>query len=349
MTFQSPAFEGGQSVVPLHAFVLSEDYLQQEYVDLGLPSGTLWATRNLGASSPMDFGSYFAWGETEPKTSFDQSNYTCTGYNAQDNKLVLDPKDDAAWVNWGPSWRMPSLEQIKELDQNCSSQWTQINNIHGYLITGTNGNFMFLPAAGYGTGPSVDNGGSEGNYWTRTLRYNMEYDDWSKAYSLVFSSSYQHTNILGRELGANVRAVRASLNEVFIEQQSLDLGLVYVGDTNTGELTIINSSNEPITLTATADEPFSFKQDDGSALSSMAVEVPGSSYAQLTVMFTATQPGEFNGDVTIQHPALDGGQCVIPVHARAYADSEQDYVDLGLPSGTLWATRNIGANTPEES
>ena len=349
VTFQGPAFEGGQSVVPLHAFVLSEDYLQQEYVDLGLPSGTLWATRNLGASSPMDFGSHFAWGETEPKTSFDQSNYTCTGYNALDNKLVLDPKDDAAWVNWGPSWRMPSLEQIKELDQNCSSQWTQINNIHGYLITGTNGNFMFLPAAGYGNGPSVDNGGSEGNYWTRSLRYIMEYDDWSKAYSLVFSSSYQHTNILGRELGANVRAVRASLNEVYIEQQSLDLGLVYVGDTSTGELTIINSSNEPITLTATADEPFSFKQDDGSALSSMTIEVPGSSYAQVTVMFTATQPGEFNGDVTIQHPALDGGQCVIPVHARAYADSDQDYVDLGLPSGTLWATRNIGANTPEES
>ena len=349
VTFHSSALEGGQSVVPLHAFVISDEYLQQEYVDLGLPSGTLWATKNLGASGPMDFGSYFAWGETEPKTSFYQNNYTCTGYNAEDNKIELVPEDDAAWVNWGPSWRMPSLEQIRELDQYCNRRLTSINNINGCLITGTNGNIMFLPAAGYGTGPSVMYSSMQGNYWTRTVRYIMEYDDRSRAYCLSFSLSYLYTSVMDRYSGANVRAVRASQNGVHIEQQSLELGIVNVGNTSTGELTIINSSNEPITLTATTGEPFSFKQQDGSALSSMTVEVPGSSYAHVTVMFTASQPGDFIGGVTIQHPALDGGYKVIPVHARAYADSEQDYVDLGLPSGTLWATRNIGANAPEES
>ena len=348
VTFHSSALEGGQSVVPVHAFVISDEYLQQEYVDLGLPSGTLWATKNLGASSPMDFGSYFAWGETEPKTSFYPDNYTCSGYNAEDNKMELEPEDDAAWVNWGPSWRMPSLEQIRELNDNCSSQWTSLNNINGCLITGTNGNIIFLPAAGYGTGPSAMYSSMQGNYWTRTVRYIMEYDDYSQAYCLGVSSFGSYTNISGRDSGANVRAVRVSQDNVYIEQQSLDLGIVNVGNTSTGELTIINSSNEPITLTATTGEPFSFIQQDGSILSSMAVEVPGSSYTHVTVMFTASQPGEFNGEVSIHHPSLDGGQSVIPVHARAYADPDQDYVDLGLPSGTLWATRNIGANTPEE-
>ena len=348
VTFHSSAFEGGQSVVPIHAFVLTDDYLQQDYVDLGLPSGTLWATRNLGANSPMDFGSYFAWGETESKTSFNQSNYTCTKYNAEDNKLVLDPEDDAAWVNWGPSWRMPSFEQINELNENCSSRWTSINNINGYLITGPNGNFMFLPAAGHGPGSSFISGSMHGEYWTRTLRYNEEYNDWSRSYCLSFSSRDLYININDRYHGSNVRAVRSSLNDVYVEQQSLDLGIVYCGETSSKEVTIINSSNEPITLTATTGEPFSFKQQDGSTMSSMALEVPGSSYSQVTVMFTATNPGEFNGNVTFQHPSLDGGQSVIPVHARAYVDTEKDYVDLGLPSGTLWATRNIGANTSEE-
>ena len=343
VTFHSSAFEGGQRVVPLHAFVLSDDYLQQDYVDLGLPSGTLWAARNIGASTPMEFGSYFAWGETQPKSSYDNSTYQCTKYNSEDNKTVLNPEDDAAFMNWGPSWRMPSLEQMRELCDSCSGQWTSINGINGWLITGPNGNSMFMPAAGYRTGTSLISGSREGSYWSRTVRSSGE------AFCMDFSSWGLYTNNLFRQFGYSVRAVRATLNDVHIEQQSLDLGIVNVGNTSTGELTIINCTDEPITITATTGEPFSFKKQDGNTLSNMTVEVPGNFYAQVTVMFTATSPGEFNGEVTVQHPSLDGGQSVIPVRARAYADPEQDYVDLGLPSGTLWATRNIGANSPEES
>ena len=343
VTFMGTELDSGQTVVPVHAFAIDDDYLQQEYVDLGLPSGTLWATRNVGASTPMDFGSFFAWGETQPKSSYDNSSYQCTKYNNEDNKTVLDPEDDAAFMNWGPSWRMPSLEQIKELCDSCSGQWTSINGINGWLVTGRNGNIMFMPAAGYRSGPSLISGSWEGNYWSRTVKNRSE------AFCMELASRDLFINSLFRQQGYSVRAVRATLGDVHIEQQSLDLGIVNVGNTITGELTIINCSNEPITLTATTGEPFSFKQQDGTALSSMTVEVPSNYYTQVTVMFTATSPGEFNGEVTVQHPALDGGQSVISVHARAYADPEQDYVDLGLPSGTLWAARNIGANTPEES
>ena len=108
-----------------------------EWVDLGLPSGTLWATCNVGANAPEEFGDYFAWGETAPKDYYDWDNYkwcngndsTLTkycndstyGYNGfVDNKVELDPEDDAAYVNWGPSWRMPTLNQTQELWQDCT-------------------------------------------------------------------------------------------------------------------------------------------------------------------------------------------------------------------------------------
>ena len=109
---------------------------EHEWVDLGLPSGTLWATCNVGADNPEDYGDYFAWGETEPKVIYNWSTYkwcngsvntmtkycTDSGYGTVDNKTELDPADDAATVNWGTSWRMPTLEQLDELLTKCT--WT---------------------------------------------------------------------------------------------------------------------------------------------------------------------------------------------------------------------------------
>ena len=167
-----------------------------DWVDLGLPSGTLWATCNVGASSPEEYGDYFAWGETTPnkrdyyqahykwwKNGFEDaygywhhSGYTkyCTGdwdgYDGfVDNKTELELEDDAAYVNWGPSWRMPSYDQILELAYNCTWQWTQRNGVNGQLVTGSNGNTMFLPAAGCRWKDSKRNEGSEGYCWSYTL------------------------------------------------------------------------------------------------------------------------------------------------------------------------------------
>jgi len=197
----------------------------EPWVDLGLPSGTLWATCNVGASSPEDYGDYFAWGETAPKDYYNWSTYKwcngsyttltkyCTrsdyGYNGfVDNKTELDPEDDAATVNWGPSWRMPTTEQQRELCEKCSSVWTTQNGVNGRLFTGPNGNTLFLPAAGGRWHESLDNAGSSGYYWSRTLNSNGP----NGAFSLKFSSGGVHWNIYGRYDGLSVRAVRVSQN-----------------------------------------------------------------------------------------------------------------------------------------
>ena len=143
-----------------------------EYVDLGL--SVKWATFNVGASKPEDYGDYFAWGETEPKDKYSWATYKwgtsskLTKYNTTDGKTILDPEDDAAYVNWGGNWRMPSKEEVNELTQQCSWIWTTHNNVNGYKVTGSNGNSIFLPAAGYkGAGPTYP-AGEDGLYWTNT-------------------------------------------------------------------------------------------------------------------------------------------------------------------------------------
>ena len=196
-----------------------------EFVDLGLPSGTLWATCNVGANAPEEYGDYFAWGETAPKDYHGWSTYKwcngssttmtkyCTnssyGYNGfVDNKRELDPEDDAAYVNWGPSWRMPTLEQQQELIDNCTWTWTTQNGVNGRLFTGPNGNTMFLPAAGYRWSDSLYIAGSWGYYWSRTLNSSIP----SNAYYLNFNSGYVFWDYYYRNNGFTVRAVRVSQN-----------------------------------------------------------------------------------------------------------------------------------------
>ena len=196
-----------------------------EWVDLGLPSGTLWATCNVGANAPEDYGDYFAWGETAPKDYYDWSTYKwcngsyttmtkyCTnssyGYNGfVDNKAELDPEDDAAYVNWGPSWRMPTTEQQRELYEKCSSVWTTQNGVNGRLFTGPNGNILFLPAAGYHYSDSLYYAGSWGSYWSRTLYSSFPIG----AYYLHFSSENVYWHDYYRFHGFTVRAVRVSQN-----------------------------------------------------------------------------------------------------------------------------------------
>ena len=361
VTFNSPALDGGQCIVPLHASAFTDSLPMQEYIDLGLPSGTLWATRNVGATRTEDYGDYFAWGETTPKKVYNWPTYKwCDGdrraltkyctdsdYGTVDGKTELELEDDAAYVNCGPSWRMPTTEQQQELCDQCSWQWTSLNSVDGYLVTGPNGNTLFLPAAGshYNTILPGDQGWI-GYYWSRTLSANSTIS----TYGLYFNSGFLNgQSDLSREQGLPVRAVCVSPAEPFyIEQKSLDIGEVPVGETRTGELTIVNNTNKATTVTATVNSPFLFKRGENSA-SSLTVVVPSYSSSTVTMMFKATISGDFNGRVTFSSPVFDGGLCVIPVHASAISLSQHEYVDLGLPSGTLWATTNVGASRPEDS
>ena len=155
------------------------NYLGYSYVDLGLPSGTLWATCNIGASSPEEAGDYFAWGETSPKRSFTWGNYKYgdgkkfTKYNIfedggpLDNLTLLKSEDDAATANWGGSWRVPIRKEVEELITKCSWNRQTVNGKEGYLGIGPNGNSVFFPDSGVYDDDRFEPGG--GFYWMADL------------------------------------------------------------------------------------------------------------------------------------------------------------------------------------
>ena len=155
------------------------------WVDLGLPSGTKWATCNVGANTPEEYGNYFAWGEVEmtQKESYDWSTYkygdelsltkycydsSCGNNGFTDALTTLEASDDAATANWGEPWRMPTYDEMAELRNNCTLTWTEQNGVNGCLFTGINGNSIFLPAGG-GYWNSTNHIGSSGSYWSSSL------------------------------------------------------------------------------------------------------------------------------------------------------------------------------------
>ena len=179
------------------------------YVDLGLPSGLKWATCNVGATVSTDFGDYFAWGEVEPKKDYSWDIYkygtedNLTKYYSSDNKTVLDPEDDAATVNWGGAWRMPTKAEQGELLEKCKWTWTIQNCVNGYNVTGPNGNSIFLPAAGYMYEGTLKGAGSYGAYWSGSL-YAGNPDN---AYYVYFTSYEVGWSDYGRTNGLFVRPV----------------------------------------------------------------------------------------------------------------------------------------------
>lgn len=187
-----------------------------EYVDLGL--SVKWATMNVGASKAEDYGSYFAWGETTTKTTYNWSTYKyCNGsydsltkyntnssYGTVDNKTQLELSDDAAHVNWGGAWRMPTDAEMTELRENCTWTWTTQNGVNGYKVTSkTNGNSIFLPAAGYRDYSDLSNAGSYGDYWSSSLFTDGPYDAWN----VYFYSSNVYGGYVNRYYGFSVRPV----------------------------------------------------------------------------------------------------------------------------------------------
>ena len=141
-----------------------------EGVDLGLPSGVKWATCNLDASKPYEYGEYYAWGEIEPTTD----KYIWGVKEDLGISEISGTEYDAATHKWGGSWRMPTIDEMEELVDKCIWQWAEQKGKYGYKVTGPNGNFIFLPAAGYRyVGNSVETSfmwgvGSVGGYLIST-------------------------------------------------------------------------------------------------------------------------------------------------------------------------------------
>ena len=206
-------------------YIYREAEPQGDWVDLGLPSGLLWATRNVGASSPEDYGDYFAWAETQPKSYYDWDNYTyschdyrpdltkycndpdygCNGYT--DNLTILQAGDDAATANWGSGCRTPTAGEWLELLDHCTSVWTTQNGVNGRRFTGPNGNSLFLPAAGCRWDDDLINAGSVGYYWSSSLYTDYPGDAWCCGFDSGYSDNM---GSISRSNGLSVRAVRSA-------------------------------------------------------------------------------------------------------------------------------------------
>jgi len=208
-----------------------------EAVDLGLPSGTLWASYNLGASTPSEYGDLFAWGETEAKSVFEWSTlkYCECGssdeavrfskyvldseHGTVDGKTVLDPEDDAAAVNWGDGWRIPTDDEWAELIAHCSWEWTRMGGVEGLKLTGKNDKCIFLPAAGHCLhGDTINQAGELGMYSASTFfngadPYGIQNDvsTFDNRYCCMFTifSSTPHIFLIPRCAGLSVRPVKS--------------------------------------------------------------------------------------------------------------------------------------------
>lgn len=235
-TSKKVTFEGGveankiyyKHVSDMEYYPLAwEDYEEEtntinghEYVDLGLPSGLLWATCNVGANSPEEFGDYYAWGMTETKSDYSISN--CPTYGLSYSQLQsqgyidgngnLTPRYDAATANWGGTWRMPTYDEFDELCKNCTWTWTAGNGVYGYKVKGPNGNIIFLPAAGAYDGSSLDGVWDYGDYWSSTpvenyprYAFKLQFDDSGNHYMDNYRYNYRYAGQSVRPVsGGNV-------------------------------------------------------------------------------------------------------------------------------------------------
>ena len=187
-----------------------------EYVDLGL--SVKWATMNVGASSPEDYGDYIAWGETtgynSGKTDFSWRTYQFCGgtsssmskycstsfYGTVDNYTTLELSDDAANVNWGGTWRMPTDSELVELRTKCTWTWASLNGMNGYKVTGKNGNSIFMPAAGYRNDTYLIDMGVNGYYWSSSLYTTYPNNAWTMFFA-PWNVTYNSPDV-GRSYGS---------------------------------------------------------------------------------------------------------------------------------------------------
>ena len=328
-----------------------------EAVDLGLPSGLKWASFNVGASAPEDFGDYFAWGETEPyyteghsqdgpcsnwkdgkSDGYEWESYkwynepsvfltkynTNSLYGAVDNKSLLELEDDVARTIWGSKWRMPTDAEWTELRTKCTWTWTTQNGVNGRLVTGPNGNNIFLPAAGYRVDTRIFDIGTYGNYWSSFISDDPSYSQFT---CFRYNSIYKSNGT--RYLGHSVRpvsdeGVRVSVTNVSLDNDSLNLTI-----------------DETATLTATVTP---------SNATQPAVIWSSSDASVASVDYTGKVTAVAAGSATITAKTYDGGYtatCTVTVNSSSPA-FVPEAVDLGLPSGLKWASCNVGASAPEE-
>ena len=313
------------------------------YVDLGLPSGTKWATCNVGASTPIRYGNYYAWGETATNELYGSGSYTYS-----DSPAVLPASADVATASWGEGWRMPTKEEFQELNICCTVTWTTMNGVNGRLFIGPNGNSIFLPAAGCRLVSSLYNAGSSGDYWSSSLYMG----DTTRAWGLYFGRGNSDMNYYSdRYYGLTVRPICVSASSTAVAPTvttTFASNVTAMGATLSGNVT----SDGGVTVFAcgflygTDTNNLTQSVQSGSGTGSFTVNITGLAdgttyyYKAYAVNVAGTAYGNTMSFTTETIPTLYSDP-------TGYTDG-YGYVDLGLPSGTLWATCNVGANNPED-
>ena len=336
------------------------DGTSHEYVDLGL--SVKWATCNVGANAPEEYGDYFAWGETTTKSTYNWSTYkygngsssTLTKYNTSgiygsvDNKTQLELSDDAAAVNWGGNWRMPTDAEQDELCNNCTWTWTTQNGVNGYKVTSKkNGNSIFLPAAGRRADSSLKYAGSNGYYWSSSL----DADYPGRAYEL----SFDYDNVVWF---SSSRGYGRSVRPVLGENEDMETTVPTV---TTAAITQINQTSAVAGGNVTSDGGASVTER-GVVYSTVSNPVINNIYH--TTITSGSGTGSFSVNLT---NLVEGTTYYVRAYAVnsagvnygeevSFTTNEQsstpndgtshEYVDLGL--SVKWATCNVGANAPEE-
>ena len=333
--------------------------MEPEYVDLGL--SVKWATFNLGARKPEDFGDYFAWGETEPYYEpgtkmnlvwkkgkeagydwlsykwYDQDSHEITKYNIDrdsgpvDHKFILDPEDDAATANWGENWRTPTPSEFDELMENCYWDWTdnyENTGVEGHiiysLVPGYEGNSIFLPAAGYATEDFLN--ASIASYWMSHATWAYEGGKRDNRYSYLFAIQIHDAAFMAGEryFGLTVRPVYGKLVPVTSFSLSPANMELAVGESIKITKTILPDN---------ATEKMVFMESSNTSV----VEVD---------LAAGTVLGAAEGSATIIGYASNGLSATCTITVKGTAEQQPKYVDLGL--GVKWATFNVGATKPEE-
>ena len=307
-------------------------YSQTVSIDLGLPSGTRWASCNIGATSPEEYGDYYAWGETETKSKYNWSVYkwcngteksltkynTLSSYGRVDNKIILETSDDVALVKLGDKWHIPTNEEWTELKTNCTWTWTSQNGVYGRKVTGPNGNSIFLPAAG-SYADKLYNAKSSGYYWSSSL----DSEEPNYAWRLFFSSSDIDIPHAYRVYGESIRPVYGDF--VWVSSISLNVTNLFMNE------------GETETLVATVS-PF-YATDKSVIWSSSNTTVA-------TVSSSGVVTAKKAGRATITAKSNIGGKtatCEIVVTSEPVTITA---VDLGL--SVKWANANIGAKANED-
>ena len=331
----------------------------REYVDLGLPSGTLWAAYNVGASSPEEFGNYYAWGEIMPKDEYTRENSLT--YDKEMFNISGNEQYDAATANWGGDWRMPTYDELEELEDECDWIWSNKNDVMGYKVVGPNGNSIFLPLAGYRSGEGFYGAGRDAIYWSSEPWELHVYNDWWYGDTLIVDEICNSTEAYCIELNYEYAGCYDPVSRFYGYSVRPVMGGRFKGPENpeVPKVTTLDV-NEITMISARCGCEVTF---DGN----LHIIAKG-------VCWSTKQNPTIEDDKTINYgmtymSTMTNLEPNTTYYVRAYATNEvgtaygeektfttlgevdgnndvKEYVDLGL--SVKWATCNVGATSPEE-